>query len=376
MILQPGLRRDEKYYFEDASTVLLVGEVLFKINLSLLSPKLEQGFYDPHLCIQFLTQGQSPTGTGKTDTDPLIVHDVTAIQFRHWLLALLGRPGDNDYMQLLTGVTNHRSQIQALFTKYLDIGTLANRFQMSDLTAWAQSQLILLFRDPTWADELDWSKDELLRISAFGECFRADHKFSLEIQTFLQYILTPSPSCSLNKWPYASVCTSLYKSSASSGMSKVLAGWVSLFILSQGHRSPVWSGDMSRDDLLVLYAAQAELTNLPGVLDLNLTWLTQAKDPQVGILRFCCAACFPHYQNIWSSSIGRAEPSGSVTPLEDVHDVLFLPYYRQLFARDVRSFTPCGRQCGEKLLYVLDTHISELFRGFYQIFERLKAEHV
>ncbi|KAH7334308.1 hypothetical protein B0J17DRAFT_672875 [Rhizoctonia solani] len=330
MIVQLGLRHDEKYYFEDASTVLLVGEVLFKINLSLLSPKLEQGFYDPHLCIQFLTQGRSSMGTGKTTQ--------------------ILSPGDNDYMQLLTGATDHHSQIQALFTKYLDIGTLANRFQMSDLAAWAQSQLMLLCKDPTWVDELNWNKDQLLRINA----------------NFLQYILTPSPSCSLAKCPYAGVCNSLYKSSASSSMSKVLAGWAPV---------PIWSGDMSRDDLLVLYAAQAELTNLPGILDLNLTWLTRAKDPQVGILRFCCVTCFPHYQNIWSSSIGRAEPSGSMTPLEDVHDVLLLPYYRQLFARDVRSFTPCRRQCGEKLLYILDTHISELFGGFYKIFERLKAEH-
>ncbi|KAH7334310.1 hypothetical protein B0J17DRAFT_720721 [Rhizoctonia solani] len=134
------ITRDLTYYLDDGGTTLLIENTLFKIHISVLVPSIGPNSYNYESCLKLLvgSAGIPATGKGVSDGDPLVVSTLNARQFWHLLLALLGRPGDPFYMELLTDAKDRCRHTQDVFIRYLNIGNLADRLHMWNLADWAQ----------------------------------------------------------------------------------------------------------------------------------------------------------------------------------------------------------------------------------------------
>ncbi|CAE6477738.1 unnamed protein product [Rhizoctonia solani] len=141
----PTYPRDPKYYLNSGNVVLLIERVLFKIDVSILKAEIGPwGFYGLSP-VQLLVGHNKQTLGTRGSFDPVVVPEIKAQQFRHLLLALLGRPGDPEYMDLFTDAKDCLRHTKETFLKYLDIGYLASRLQMKRLANWAREQLLLIF---------------------------------------------------------------------------------------------------------------------------------------------------------------------------------------------------------------------------------------
>jgi hypothetical protein len=268
-------------------------------------------------------------------------------------------------MSLLMDAQNLRHN-QVSFVRYLDICTLANRLNMNSLKSWAQSQIgrFFEFTAYTWVSESTWDKQSLLEIAAFGKSSPKD--IDDGIQALLRSILTPSSALTP---PYLETCVSLYKDPIFSKISDALFGWIFAFILSLGHRSSVWLNDLTRDDRLVLYTAQAELTNLSQHSDLRIAWLIGEKLPTFWVFDMCCQECLSHCKTVWSSSFGQVGELNSMIPLEDIRKIIRLCEYRQMFAQGAHFPTwPCWRGCARGILRSVDEHTNLLFRDLSKLY--------
>jgi hypothetical protein len=105
--------RDPRYYFNDGGTIFLVDGVLFKVRCtsypekyqddrltcvklpaSLLAPNSSTLSFKPFTSPALVLLDSSDTSTdrsGLNDANPIVVPDITALDFRVLLLALLGR---------------------------------------------------------------------------------------------------------------------------------------------------------------------------------------------------------------------------------------------------------------------------------------------
>ncbi|QRV83196.1 hypothetical protein RhiJN_11212 [Ceratobasidium sp. AG-Ba] len=140
--------RDTKYYFEDGSVVFLVAKlsscILFahtKIQRSLLtshSTVFEDMFQFPKL-----ESTCTPTPVpkeGTADENPIAIPQVTAVQFCHLLLFFYGNIIDPEYRSLVLDATDLSTHSPEIFKGFLDIASLANRFCMETVEAWALGQ--------------------------------------------------------------------------------------------------------------------------------------------------------------------------------------------------------------------------------------------
>lgn len=266
-------------------------------------------------------------------------------------------------MSLLADAQHSDRHTQELFVRYLDIGTVADILNMYKLNNWARSQLELLLGSGSWFSKYTWDEELLLQLDAAVW----EEWFYYDVQAFLRLILTPpDPIASHHKTATRlETCISLYKNPKLLAERGTLFGWVFLYILSLGHRSPAWLDKLTRDDRLVLYAAQAELTNLSSRPDLPLDWLTLHEDL---ISNLDCEDCLPRLEVTWNSIFGRVGRLNSVVPLEDIRRIMFLPACRQEFAQAVHSPSwPCQRGCSNQVLAMYDMGLSGLCYQFSDI---------
>lgn len=325
--------------------------------------------------MKYLLDFSNPPPTkkkGQSDADPIIIADVKAESFRHFLLALLGRPGDPDYMCLLTEAKDDRTHNPTTFNRYLDIGDLAGRFGIADLTRWAWAQLGFLLKSADHLAGYEWDKPTLLKMLLNLDRLSTSERASAnELFCFIQLTLsmsTESPLIPRNQ-PKSNLdaCVQLYKdpSLLGSQAKTVIFGYVFAFVLSLGHRSAAWTTQLTRDDRAIMYAAQAHLVSLRQDTKLDLAWL---EDPRGSVLlEGACSACLNHFDSAWAASFGQCTPLNSAIPLEDICKVVYLPQYRQIFARIVRADSwDCKSQCAEALLKKLDGAIAFLFFGLAQ----------
>ncbi|CAE7085590.1 unnamed protein product [Rhizoctonia solani] len=327
-------------------------------------------------CVELLAGPHKPIfGTGSS-LDPMIIPRVKAQQFRHLLLALLGRLGDPVYMELLTDARDTLRHTKETFLKYLDIGYLASRLQIYTLANWAREQLLLIFDSTSRVAENTWDADTLLQLATLavtGTNGSASEKFHSKAHVFLRYSLSPWTVPSINMYSEFLVdCyIALYKDPDVLATSKELFGWVFLFVVSLGHESPTWSEKLTREHRLVLYAAEVEMTSLWNSQDLEVDWLVYDDDTR-WYLDLCCDACWGHCEATWESSFGQVGPLDSLVPLEDIRRLLFLPRFRQTFAKAARSVHwPCKEQCGETVLALIDREIKQLCLGMSRKYEDL-----
>ncbi|CAE6504221.1 unnamed protein product [Rhizoctonia solani] len=377
----PLYPRDSSYYFEgiEGSLVFLVDGYLFRVHPSIFAPQLEP--YPKVVdCSSYLYSlvdlDPQTTGTG-TDADPILIANIRAQQFRHLLLALLGRPGDPEYMSLLTDGEKDYRHSHATFIKYLDIATLAGHLQMINLSSWALSQLTRHINSSCWTPDGTWDKRvviqvvELERSTSEAPEFTYSSLCSVPLRIFLRHVLDPSvrdPS-DLSIPLYKIYKDHHYDTEAPESLG--IFGWMFVYVLSLGHHSSYWRDTLTRDDRSVLYMAQAELANLAARSDVSIGWLTNPLNPEFNILSQCCKDCLSHCKAVWGLTYGQVGELNSTEPLKDVRHLVKLPGYRIAFKNAVHGAWPCHNNCGIHVLNQIDWWCDTLgddFQALYQQF--------
>ncbi|KAH7334309.1 hypothetical protein B0J17DRAFT_720720 [Rhizoctonia solani] len=366
----PTYPQDPEYYLNGGNVVLLIEGILFKIDVSIL--KAEMGswvFYGPSP-VQLLV-GRNTQIFGSTNLDPVVVPEIKAQQFRHLLLALLGRPGDPEYMNLLTDAKDSLRHTKETFLKYLDIGYLASRIQLKRLAGWAKEQLLLIFNSTSRVAENIWGADTLLQLATLAAS--ANEEFHSKAHIFLRYSLSPWTVLSID------LCSAflvdryilLFKDPAVLETSKELFGWVFLFVLSLGHESKKWREQLALKDRAVLYAAELEMTSLCDYQDLDVAWLLPPNHT-AWYLDICCDSCWEHCESTWDSSFGQVGLLDSSMLLSDIRMLLLLPRFRQAFAKAAHSPQwPCKARCGETVLASADQKFTQLCLDMSTVYEDL-----
>ncbi|KAF8598159.1 hypothetical protein BDV93DRAFT_547508 [Ceratobasidium sp. AG-I] len=371
--------RDAKYYYYDGNTTFLAGDVLFKFQASILAPDEDSEVYEFEplmkplhdlLCLP------APNIEGSSDTNPIVVPGVEAEQFRDLLLTLLGRPENPAYMAFLRGIQHGSGRDRDMLVRFADLSDLALRFGMRALSLWGLSQLLPLLKSRDLANYA-WDKKILCKMLS---CLSAhpsigDHS---EILDFILTILSisienpPTPQDSLT--PILNTCVHWYKNLSPSSHimpERTIFGYVFALILSLGHRSAVWTDNLTRADRLILYAAQAHLTCLKQDIVVDLGWIYNPRGYYIG--NTACLTCGKQLDSVWDASFGLCGPLSSYMPLEDVTKLVQLPKYRQAFANIVLSENwerLCegedegegeGERCGAMMLGVVDGCIEKSF---------------
>jgi hypothetical protein len=242
---------------------------------------------------------------------------------------------------------------------FTGIGSLAIRFGMDKLDHWIQSQLVEIFDQSTrkLADALD--KEILIRLITYMPTTRST-AYRQRILMFIQFTLCKliigftSPG---QVSPNLSMFVDLYKNQSLQANNAGLFGFIFAAILSLGHRSSIWTDQLTRDDRTILYAAYADLTQLCDHTDLDVGWLAQPakiKDP-------CHKPnCAQNFEKLWKSTFAVCKNLNSPVPLEDIRQIVRLPLHRQSFVDRGRSWT-C--ECAQNTLAKIDSCIDRLFCG-------------
>ncbi|KAF8576694.1 hypothetical protein K439DRAFT_1664533 [Ramaria rubella] len=122
-----GVRHDPDYYFEDGSTVILVGEVLFKVHRTILSKDSSA----------FETMFKLPAGCdiqaeGTRDDNPVVMQGDTPEQFRSLLWALYALPHE----VVEAGAVKSRVEWPH-FDRFCDIALMVHKYCFKSLETWA-----------------------------------------------------------------------------------------------------------------------------------------------------------------------------------------------------------------------------------------------
>ncbi|CAE6388932.1 unnamed protein product [Rhizoctonia solani] len=304
-----------------------------------------------------------PMLSNSNDNNPIEIHGITAMQFRDYLLILLGRPYDKEYSKLISYHNYFITHSKDICVRYLDIATLARRFRMVELEQWTIDALRTSFTGPTTtlakiASE-NWDCDTVLKLRAFTKAT----KIELPVLTFIQYLVSvgskdeaiAASGDHIDDIP----CVGLYRNFKESDIEPVLFGCAFLNILSLGHRSPVWAGCLTRNDRAILYAAQAQLVNASEGLGLDLGWLSAPRSATPGQL---CDKCSTRLLEKWNRSFGQCSKDlGSGYPLKDVSLLAQLPTYRHIISSGWGSACKQNSRCVPTLLGSVDTHIQQVF---------------
>lgn len=234
---------DTTKYYEDGSAVFVVDGILFKLQASLVlgsrasSRTSETGRAHHPTRVGILSQEVSES----SDNNPVFVPNITASQFRSFLLVVLGLPSDPNYLSLLTDAQNKKHN-QDLLTDYLDISCVARQFGMSELENWARSQLSLVLESMYSLALEGWDKATLLRLSRYAKSTGEADLIS-SVTTFIQYFVSISANSQGGgqKPPPSNLdtCVQLYKDPDLPNDNPALFGCVFASILSLGHRSTI-----------------------------------------------------------------------------------------------------------------------------------------
>ncbi|CAE6529968.1 unnamed protein product [Rhizoctonia solani] len=330
--------KDTRYYQPDGSGVFLVDGVLFKVQATAIfgsRPKVtvesNKGFTPVYL------EDILPRLPDSSIESPIELFGITKKQFRTYLLLITGLPCDEECSSLFMDYLIPEKHSQDLFLRYLDIMVVAPRLGMTRLEEWAMNAFSTIFTDSILSfceNPYYWHYDDLLRL------IELTRKTTLgaPARVFGQYLIyriardvRHDQSVGGNS-PNITSLVEIYQGLKRSHNHNTLLGCVFLNVLSLGHRSRVWAS-LTRDDKAILYAAQAQLTDLPHEFAPgSFTWLTKPGSEQT---RGLCAECQSRLSTIWSETFGEcSDRLGSNTPLNDVLILAEMPKYcRALWSR-------------------------------------------
>lgn len=249
---------------------------------------------------------------------------------------------------------------------HLGISALAYRFGMLELQLWSRSQLELVFKSVTRFVNSNWDKDTLLQ--AMNCANRRDDWLAGHMRNFVWLALSTSAPNNplLYQRPRSSnldTCVALYKDPDLPEKYPGLFGYIFTIVLSLGHRSSVWTSQLTREDRHVLYTAQAHLISIRDESDLDLSWLSRPPSQNWG---FVCNSCADHIDTAWGASLAGCANLDSIIPLEDISKLVLLPSYGQLFVDLIWSNPrPCTNWCNQTTWATIENRMRRVFLGMY-----------
>lgn len=284
------------------------------------------------------------------------------------------RPGEIEYMSLITDAQHANNHNQDTFIRYLDISDLAVCFGIDDLANWAWSQLVLLLRSSDRLADCEWDSTTVLKVLSHLEyVYKIEWSLAKDFLIFLLLVLGAEAKSShtpgIAPIRNIDICIRLYQESA--GLPLVTFGYAFIRLLSLGHRSSIWADRLTSKDRATFYAAQIHLTSLNQVEDLTIKWLNS---PRSYVLpKSTCFACWSKFEGIWKTSFGQCGTLDSAVPLDDVSKLLHIPWYRQRFAQAIQS-SSCESGCSAAILAGVDAHILRLFLDWVTSINRSSSE--
>ncbi|KAF8599766.1 hypothetical protein BDV93DRAFT_609064 [Ceratobasidium sp. AG-I] len=317
--------RDPKYYDDNGNIVFLVGGVLFKLLKSILLARIDQA---PHGPARTARSDIERSSNGTNNINPLVISELTAEQFRWFLLLLLGTEADAEYRSFFASSESIHSPTKDIFLCYLGIYIITRHFGMSKLHTWSHTRLEMILRSVTGFVNTTWDKCTIMQAAACA--YEGASYLSYDLRAFLYLALsTSAPNNPLaHRLPLSSnldTCVALYKDRDLPERYPSLFGYVFTLILSLGHHSPIWTSQLTREDRNILYTAQAHLISLGVDPNFELSRLLQ---PASQTWSFRCTSCTSHIDTAWSTSFAGFGSLNSTIPLEDISKLVLLPSYR------------------------------------------------
>lgn len=355
--------RHTVYYFEDGSTVFLAGGFLFKLQASLLKADPDTTGYRFKDIMEDVCGGadSSPNRPGASDLNPVVL-PVKAAAFSRFLLAILGKVGDPEYIKFLTAAQDPKNHHLGLLVYYLDIGLVASYFGMKNMESWSLSQIRLVLQSAESLAAQDCSGGDLERLFTYlqtADIPDCQHELLTVMQLVLCAPATRPLTSHLSERTIANHQTyiSFYKTPHLATSNLALFGLLLAIVLSLGHRSSAWSEHLTREDRTILFAAHADLTKLCDHSDLELAWLTNPAQVKEVCSRRNCSLTFSRF---WANTFAQCKSLNSPVPLEDINQILTLPKQRFLFANLCADWR-CQSRCAQRTLDKLDASIRGLF---------------
>lgn len=352
--------RHPEYYYEDGSVVFLAGEVLFKIYAPRLAadPGVEDYEFKALMRGVLDNSDTSTNKLGSDDMNPVILPNVTAVQFTRFLSAVLGRLGDRDFMSFISAASNPPNHTPLLLVRLADTGTLAARFGMNALDSWVNSQLLLIpRRSPLVSLTENQEQPVLWSIITYIQTTRAMTSRN-ELWAWVEFAISCYLDATRDQTPGSlNVFVDWYRDRSWLESSPRLLGYLFAVILSLGHLSTIWNDALTRGERRVFYAAHAVLTRLCDHADLGVEWLTQPT-----LVKDVCSqpTCARIFDDCWKTSFGRCKKLHSSVALEDIRQILRLPRFRFGFADQSKDWN-CESQCAQKTLVKIDGCIGQVF---------------
>jgi hypothetical protein len=271
-----------------------------------------------------------------------------------------------------------------MMIRYLSrLGYLGGQFGLKKFDKWAQSKLQKIFVTST--ERLIKSKDEHCNVLTIMDLMNYMQTTNItdyrnEVLDRVRMVMCglvvrayddPDQSKDLAAHAIIPTCVGLYKKKTPLINSPHIFGFVFAVVLSLGPHSPLWESELTREDRRVLYAANSILMRLCNHTDLRLGWLL---DPTyIHEVVKDCDSCSksPKVQSLWDRTLGKCNGLNSPYLLEDIHHIVRLPDYRQLFCDGFRTWH-CSENCREKLLLYIDFHIDRVYCAFTKKYKHLE----
>jgi hypothetical protein len=266
------------------------------------------------------------------------------------MLKILDRMTDPAYRSLVLDFPNDAKPNTEDFNRYLDIASLAHRFCMASVEAWALDQLRRVIRSARHLAYLYWESNELLD-ALFYTKLTSDRELEHNVRNVIECYMLRS----------ASVLVELYQHSSLKQQDPILLGYIFCVVLSAGHQSSLWQL-FTRDARSKLLAAHVYLTPLPSTLPTS--WIRNTSEISAAVKTQARPSCFRECSKSFTEALGRIFSSTYCSelkkdsPLSGVKALCKLATHRQSLAESFKH-TEC--QCVNKLLSVVDLKMDSLF---------------
>jgi hypothetical protein len=224
-------------------------------------------------------------------------------------------------------IANHNPEI---LTKYLDISYISYKFGMRNLELWARTQFELVLQSSYTSTFVfsQWNSATLLHFQLYADS-TGDSNLRLRVKTFIQYLISifadkmTQPSSSV--FSNFNACVEMYKDGCLKQQNPVLFGCVFAAIVSQDHRSGMWTSAITQKDKMLLYAAQVQLTSVAQELE-KARWLLLSPS-DLPFFAQLCPTCQSELPEVWKNTFGSCGHLNSSVLLQDMHCLSQLPQY-------------------------------------------------
>ncbi|KAG8758551.1 hypothetical protein FRC11_003469 [Ceratobasidium sp. 423] len=251
---------------------------------------------------------------------------------------------------------------------------------MTRLEGWATETLCKVFESPSSPlAELatkPWTNTLLMRFITFSR----NTKLSQPVMTFMHYFISINLKERTGQDkpfdnPNALTCVDIYNDLKDSNRDPVLFGCVFLGLLSLGHRSSIWSLNLSGKDRAIFYAAQAQLIDIANELQI-FKWLRP--DPVLDPRTPFCSKCKWRITTLWRQCFGELiKGLGSGLPLKDVSLLFSIPqsYWKFHIEWNQYPLFHCEQNSGTRDRGIYMTFLHSLEANIQKMFEELGSRY-